>query len=471
MSNYNKLTDEIIAKLKEIAPNRVFVNGDINADYTHDEMPEYGYFTPEAVVEVISAEEISAILKLCNENLIPVIPRGQGTGLVGASVAKFGGVIVSTVRMNKILGYDYENLTVTVQPGVILNDLQVDCEKQDLMYPPDPGEKFASLGGNISTNAGGMRAVKYGVTRDYVRALKVVLPTGEITSFGSNVAKNSSGYSMVNLIVGSEGTLCFVTEITLKLIPLPKEDITLIAPFEDLKACIESVPKFFMNKLAPVALEFMEPGVIAMAEDFLGKKNVYPLQDQAGAYLLIKFDGNTQEELEPIVEQASEILLENGAIDVFVADTPDLKKNAWGVRGATLDGILASTSAVDECDVVVPRNKIAEYIEKVYELKDKHNVRIISNGHAGDGNLHIYACKDDIPEELWPEKCKAVLDDMYKMAAEIGGQVSGEHGIGHAKIEYLEESVGPVNMALMEGIKKAFDPNGILNPGKVCYKL
>ena len=215
----------------------------------------------------------------------------------------------------------------------------------------------------------------------------------------------------------------------------------------------------------------MEPGVIAMAEDFLGKKNVYPLQDQAGAYLLIKFDGNTQEELEPIVEQASEILLENGAIDVFVADTPDLKKNAWGVRGATLDGILASTSAVDECDVVVPRNKIAEYIEKVYELKDKHNVRIISNGHAGDGNLHIYACKDDIPEELWPEKCKAVLDDMYKMAAEIGGQVSGEHGIGHAKIEYLEESVGPVNMALMEGIKKAFDPNGILNPGKVCYKL
>lgn len=471
MGQYNKITPEVVEKLKLISPNRVFVNGDINEDYTHDEMPEYGYFTPEAVVEVTSTQEIADIMKLCNQLQIPVIPRGAGTGLAGAAVAKLGGVIVSTVKMNKIISYDLENFTVVVQPGVLLNDLAEDCAKKDLLYPPDPGEKFATLGGNVSTNAGGMRAVKYGVTRDYVRAMEVVLPTGEITHFGSNVAKSSSGYSMVNLMVGSEGTLGFITELTLKLIPLPKESISIIVPFENLDTCVEAVPKFFINKLSPVAIEFMERDIVRMAESYLEKKDIFPMGNEAGAYLLVSFDGNSVEEIEPVIEAASEMLFENGAIDVFVADTPELKKNIWAARGNFLEAILADTPSLDECDVVVPRNKIAEYTKFVNSLQDKYDVRIRSFGHAGDGNLHIYACKDEMSDDMWQEKCKLVMDEMYSQALAIGGQVSGEHGIGHAKMDYLCQSIGEVNMNLMSGIKKVFDPNEILNPGKVCYKL
>lgn len=471
MAEYNKVSQEAVDKLMAIAPNRVFVKGDINEDYTHDEMPEYGYFAPEAVVEALNAEEVSQVMKLCNEMKIPVLPRGAGTGLAGASVATLGGVIISTTKMNKILEYDLENFTVKVQPGVLLQDLADDAAKQDLLYPPDPGEKFATLGGNVSTNAGGMRAVKYGVTRDYVRAMEVVLPTGEITHFGGNVAKNSSGYSMVNLMVGSEGTLGLITELTLKLIPLPKENITLIVPFEDLDSCIGSVPKFFMNKLAPVAIEFMEQDIVRMAEAYLEKKDVFPMADEAGAYLLVTFDGNSMDEIEPVIEAASEMLFENGAIDIFVADTPELKKNAWAARGNFLEAILADTPSLDECDVVVPRNKIAEYLKFVNSLSDKYDMRIRSFGHAGDGNLHIYACKDDMTDDVWEEKRKAVMDEMYERALEIGGQVSGEHGIGHAKMEYLCKSIGDINMDLMRGIKKVFDPNEILNPGKVCYRL
>ena len=470
MGIYNKVTEDIIEKLKSIAPNRVYVEGDINKDYTHDEMPEYGYFSPDAVVEAISAEEIAEIMKLCNNEMIPVVPRGAGTGLAGAAVASEGGIVISTGKMNKILSYDIKNLTVTVQPGVLLNDLAEDCAKKDLMYPPDPGEKFATLGGNVSTNAGGMRAVKYGVTRDYVMSMEVVLPTGEITRFGGNVAKNSSGYSMVNLMIGSEGTLGFITEITLKLIPLPKETISIIVPFEDLDSCIGSVPEFFKNKLAPVAIEFMEQDIVKMAERYLDKKDIFPLGDEAGAYLLVSFDGNSYEEIEPVIEAASEMLFENGAIDVYVADTPELKKNVWSARGNFLEAILADTPSLDECDVVVPKNEIAEYTKFVNSLQDKYDVRIRSFGHAGDGNLHIYVCKDDMTDEAWEEKRKIVMDEMYNRAFVIGGQVSGEHGIGHAKMEYLCQAVGKTNIELMKGIKKVFDPNGILNPGKVCFK-
>ncbi|MGL4790033.1 MAG: FAD-binding oxidoreductase [Anaerotignaceae bacterium] len=466
---YNTFTTEIGEQLKLAVPNRVYLNGDINEDFTHDEMPEYGYFTPDAVVEATTTQEVAAVMKICNENKIPVIPRGAGTGLAGAAVAINGGVVISTTKMNKILAYDMENFTVTVQPGVLLNDLAEDAAKKDLLYPPDPGEKFATLGGNVSTNAGGMRAVKYGVTRDYVRAMEVVLPTGEITRFGGNVAKNSSGYSMVNLMVGSEGTLGLITEITLKLIPLPKENISLIIPFEDLDTCIEAVPHFFLNKLAPVAIEFMEQDIVKMAERYLEKKDIFPMADEAGAYLLVTFDGNSMEEIEPIIETASEILFEVGAIDVFVADTPELKKNTWAARGNFLEAILADTPSLDECDVVVPRNKIAEYTKFVNSLEEKYGVRIRSFGHAGDGNLHIYACKDDMNDEQWKEKSKLVMDEMYERALEIGGQVSGEHGIGHAKMEYLRQSIGDTNMELMKGIKNVFDPNEILNPGKVCY--
>ncbi len=474
MAQYNKLTADVVEKLKAIAPNRVFVGEDINEDYIHDEMPIYGKFSPEAVVEAVSTEEIAEVMKVCNENLIPVIPRGAGTGLAGGAVAIEGGAILCTTRMNKIISYDMENLSVTVQPGVLLQNLADDAASKGLLYPPDPGEKFATLGGNVSTNAGGMRAVKYGCTRDYVRAMTVVLPTGEIVNFGSNVKKTSTGYSLLNLMIGSEGTLGIITELTLKLVPAPKEVISLIVPFEDLNACIGAVPKVLLSGLNPQALEFMEKDIVRMSENYLDKKEVFPrVIDgvEAGAYLLISFDGDSMDELEEISEKASEILFEEGAIDILVADTPELKKNAWAARGSFLEAIQADTTELDECDVVVPISNIASYLEYVNSLQDKYGVRIRSFGHAGDGNLHIYVCRDELGQEEWEEKCKAAMDDMYAEADRIGGLVSGEHGIGHAKQEYLEKCVGPVEIEIMKNIKKVFDPNLILNPGKVCYKL
>ena len=266
--DYQALTPELVQELSAIAPGRVFTGSDINEDYSHDEMPIYGKSVPEAVVEAASTEEIAAVMKFCNEHHIPVTPRGAGTGLVGGAVPIRGGVLLVTTRMNKILGYDEENFTVTVQPGVLLNTLAEDAASKGLLYPPDPGEKFATLGGNVSTNAGGMRAVKYGCTRDYVKAMTVVLPTGEIIHLGSSVSKTSSGYSLLNLMIGSEGTLGIITELTLKLIPAPKETISLIIPYPDMESCIATVPAFFMHHLNPQALEFMGKDIVISSEAY-----------------------------------------------------------------------------------------------------------------------------------------------------------------------------------------------------------
>ncbi len=473
MSRYREITVEIIEKLKKIAPKRVFIGNEINDDFSHDEMPIYGKVNPEILIEALTTEEISEIMKVCNENLIPVTPRGAGTGLVGGAVPISGGVVISTTKMNKILNYDMDNLVVRVQPGVLLNELAEDATKKGLLYPPDPGEKFATLGGNVSTNAGGMRAVKYGATRDYVRAMKVVLPTGEITEFGASVSKTSSGYSMLNLMVGSEGTLGIITEITLKLLPQPKEVVSLIIPYEDLSECIATVPKIMMANLQPQAVEFMEKEIVLSSEAYLGK-SVFPKKIEGieiGAYLLVTFDGDNKEQLEEIIERASEIVLEAGAVDVLVADTPILKKEAWAARGSFLEAIEADTKLLDECDVVVPINKIAEYLDYIRSIESEIGLVIKSFGHAGDGNLHIYTCSNDLEEDEFKRRASKFMDKAYEKAIEFGGQISGEHGIGHGKVEYLRRSLGDVNMKLMENIKLAFDPNLILNPGKVCYKL
>ena len=470
---YNKVTPELIEEFKAIVPGKVYTNGDINEDYFHDEMPIYGKGMPDVVVEGTTTEDIAKIVKLCYENNIPVIPRGAGTGLTGAAVAIHGGVMIDMSKMNKILDYDLENFVVKTEAGVLLNDLAEDALKQGLLYPPDPGEKFATLGGNVSTNAGGMRAVKYGCTRDYVRAMTVVLPTGEIVKLGATVSKSSTGYSLLNLMVGSEGTLGIITELTLKLIPAPKEAISLIVPFENLDDCIGAVPKIFMAHLNPQALEFMEKEIVLSSERYLGK-SVFPQKLEGidvGAYLLITFDGNSMDELEEIMEQAAEVVLEAGAIDVLVADTPAKKKDAWAARGSFLEAIEAETKLLDECDVVVPVNQIAKYLTFVKGLEEKFDFSIASFGHAGDGNLHIYACSNDMEKEEFEKQVHEFMEIIYKEAQNCGGLISGEHGIGHGKLEYLREFVGPVSMRLMENIKEAFDPKMILNPGKVCYKL
>lgn len=473
MSQYNKVTPELIEQFRQITPNRVSVNGDINDDFTHDEMPIYGKACPEVVIEATSTEEVAAVMKLCYENSIPVTPRGAGTGLTGGAVALCGGVVLSTTKMNKILGYDKENLNVRVQSGVLLNDLAEDAIKQGLLYPPDPGEKFATLGGNVANNAGGMRAVKYGTTRDYVRAMTVVLPTGEIVRLGASVSKSSSGYSLLHLMIGSEGTLGIITELTLKLIPQPKEVVSLIVLFENLEECIAAVPQIMLAHLQPQALEFMEREIVISSEAYLGK-SVFPQEfegSQVNAYLLITFDGENADQLDEIIEKASEVVLEAGALDVLVADTPALKKDAWAARSSFLEAIEAQTKLLDECDVVVPTSRIAEYLTYIKSIEADYGFEIKSFGHAGDGNLHIYTCSNDMELEEFKSQVHDFMKKAYAKATEFGGLISGEHGIGHGKQAYLSEMAGPVNMRLMKEIKSVFDPKAILNPGKVCLKL
>jgi len=373
---------------------------------------------------------------------------------------------LETTKMNQILSLDKSTLTVRVQPGVLLMELAAFAEENDFLYPPDPGEKSATIGGNISTNAGGMRAVKYGVTRDYVRSLTVVMPNGEILTLGATVAKNSSGYSLKDLVIGSEGTLCIICEAVLKLVPLPKFSQSLLVPFEDMKSAIESVPHIIRSKIIPTAIEYMSRDTILFSEDYLGKK--FP-DTKNDAYILLTFDGNSEAQVEGDMSTVAELCLELGAIDAYIVDTEERKKAVWSARGAFLEAIKASTTEMDECDVVVPVDRVDAFIKFTHELAKEFGVRIPSFGHAGDGNLHVYICRDALSKEAWEQTLSACFDRMYQEASKLGGLVSGEHGIGYAKKEFLKQQYGETPIALMQGIKKTFDEKNILNPGKICF--
>lgn len=461
---YHKVTRDDIEALKAIVePGRIFVGDEISEDYSHDELGGIEH-KPDVLIRVLSTNEVSGIMEYADSHLIPVVVRGSGTGLVGASVAVKGGIMLETTLMNKILELDEDNLTVTVQPGVLLMDLQQYCTERGFLYPPDPGEKSATIAGNISTNAGGMRAVKYGVTRDYVRGLTVVLADGRILELGGKVVKNSSGYSLKDLIVGSEGTLAIITEAVLKLIPLPAVSVSLLVPFETMEAAIAAVPELIRSKAMPTAVEYMSLDTIRFSESYLGKK--FP-DTRHAAYLLLTFDGSTMEQVEHEYSLAAELCIEKGAVDAFIVDTDERKELVWNARGAFLEAIKASTTEMDECDVVVPKSRITEFILFTHKLSRELDIRIPSFGHAGDGNLHIYICRDDLDEKTWKDKLEKAFDAMYKEAARIGGLVSGEHGIGYAKKRFLRENYDNTQLELMKGIKSVFDPNMILNPDKI----
>lgn len=471
MATYNRLTPELAEKLKSVVGDRRFSLGDaVKEDYCHDEMPIYGRYMPEAVVLVESTEEVSEVLKICNENRIPVTVRGAGTGLVGGCVPIHGGIVLSTEKMNRILEYDLRNLCVHIQPGVLLCDLAADALAHGVMYPPDPGEKTATVGGNVSTNAGGMRAVKYGVTRDYVMAMTVVLPDGRIMKLGKSVCKTSSGYSLLHLMVGSEGTLGVITEMTVKLIPKPIKDVTLLLPFEDIATAIASVPAIKLANLDPQSIEFAERDVIDGSAEFTGNY-IFPTNvngREAGAYIIVTLVGDNEQELAMKMDRLGEVAETVGAYDVLVVWTDGLKKDVWAARSAFLTVIEAQSKLLDEMDVVVPVDKIAPFLVYAHEEADRQGVYIKSFGHAGDGNLHIYTCSNDLEEEEFKKRVKKLMDACYSKCTEFEGQVSGEHAIGHAKKAYLKESVGDTAYGLMTDIKKVFDPNCILNPGKVC---
>lgn len=460
---FSKLSEGDIRVLKEICgESDVISTGPLMGDYARDEMPWVrGY--PETVVLPESAREVSRVLKYASERRIPVTPRGSGTGLCGGAVPTMGGIVLCTSKMNKILELDRSNFTLTAESGTLLTSIHQFVEPEGFLYAPDPGEKTATIGGNISTNAGGMRAIKYGVTRDNVRGIEVVLPTGEILNLGGKHAKNSTGYSLMNIFIGSEGTLGIVTRAVLRLLPLPRQTVSLLVPFESLGDAIRAVPRVMSTGILPQSIEFAEKGVIFAAENYLGKR--FPHRD-APSYLLIRMDGNSRAEVLSSMDLVGEACLAAGARDVLIADTPERQAAIWDARGAFL-AALKSGNEVDECDVVVPRDRIADLVEYTKEVAGRVGVRIESFGHAGDGNLHIYVLRDGMEQEEWDAKITRAMDLLYEKGQALGGMVSGEHGIGVAKRTYMEKSLSAGEIRLMAEVKRVFDPEGILNPGKV----
>ena len=473
MPAYKKLTEPVLERLRRVLGEALVFGEAVKEDFSHDEMPIYGKFAPEAVCFPSSTEEVAEVMRICCEECVPVTVRGAGTGLVGGCVPLCGGLVLSTERMNSILAYDMNNLTVTIQPGVLLRDLAADALAHGLMYPPDPGEKTSTVGGNVSTNAGGMRAVKYGVTRDYVLAMTVVLPSGEVLKLGKAVCKTSSGYSLLHLMIGSEGTLGVITELTLKLIPKPIMDVSLLLPFEEISAAIASVPAIKLANLEPQSIEFMERYIVESSAEFTGNP-VFPTRvngRDVGAYILVTLVGGSEAELTAKMDRLAEVAERAGAFDVLVVWTDNLKKDVWAARSAFLTAIEADSKLLDEMDVVVPVDRIAEFLAFARAEAEKNGLRLRAFGHAGDGNLHIYCCSNELEEAEFKRRCKLAMDSCYKKCDEFQGQVSGEHAIGHAKKDYLRLSAGETAYGLMAAIKQVFDPKGILNPGKVCHDL
>ena len=392
---------------------------------------------------------------------IHITPRGAGTGLTGATVPLHGGIVLDFSKMNKILEIDEENLTLTVEPGVLLKDVQSYVEERNFFYPPDPGEKTASIGGNVSTNAGGMRAVKYGVTRDYVREMEVVTGDGKAITVGGKTIKNSTGLDLKNLIIGSEGTLAVITKIVLKIIPKPEKSISVLVPFNNLEDGVNSVIKILKASANPTAIEFMERNVAENSEKFLDLK--LP-SDKGEAFLLLTFDGD-ESEIKSNSEKAKKVLLNSDALDFIILNEEEAI-NTWKIRGALCNAIEANDESIP-IDIVVPITKISEFAKFTSELGRKYNIKLIYFGHAGDGNIHVSVLRNHLEEKVWEKKSHDFLYELYGKSHEFKGLPSGEHGIGLHKKEYFIEVTNEDNIEYMNEIKRIFDKSGILNVGKV----
>jgi glycolate oxidase len=403
------------------------------------------------------------VMRLAHEHSIPVTPQGSRTGLSGGAHPVLGGIALSTERMNRILEIDQDNLMVVVEPGVLIMDLHAKTEELGLLYPPDPGEETGSLGGNINTNAGGVRGMKYGVTRDFVQGLEVVIASGEVLNLGGKTVKNSTGYSLLDLVIGSEGTLGIVTKATLRLVPRPRHTALVYVPYESTRDAAKTVSEIVRRKVVPFALEYVPQHAVQVAEKYLERElpdNSHP------AYLLIGVEGNSQEEVESALETVGEVCLEMGAVDAYVADTEARQQRLWEARKCLFEAYKAFWQ-IDEVDSCVPRDRIPDYIERAEEVAERHGVVVANIGHAGDGNVHSIIVRGDLEEEVWRETLEAVVRELIEISIDIGGTISGEHGVGYAKKGYLVDQVGETQVELMKSIKRAFDPGNILNPAKV----
>ena len=459
---YNKVTDETIRKLKDIVGDDNILSEHL-MDYGHDETHVLDWVPPEVVVKPKNKTEVSEVLKLANREIIPVTPRGGGTGLSGGAVPIYGGIVLSLERMNKILEIDEENFLAVLEPGVILAELYKAVEDRGLYYPVYPEEESATIGGNVATNAAGMKAVKYGVTRNYIMGLEAVLPNGTVMETGGKYVKNSTGYNLTQLLVGSEGTLAVVTKIILKLIKRPKNRCYLIPTFESLEGAISTVPKILKEGIIPVAIEFMSGIAMQLCQNYTGIKLPIP---EAPNYLIIIIESDSELELKNLTEQVNAICLDNGASDVFIVDAEKDMKKVSDVR-AKLHFAVKSLGLEDIGDAVVPRNKIPEFMNMLGEITQKHGILVSGSGHAGDGNVHFSVIAFGTPKEEFNRKLPEILTDVFKGSVSLGGTISGEHGIGVTKKKYVPIAIKREQIELMGKIKRVFDPNYILNPGKI----
>jgi len=438
--------------------------------YAEDETEDF-HFTPEVVLLPETAKQVAAILKFCTENKLPVTPRGAGTGLSGGALPLHNGVVISTEKMNKILNIDTLNLQATVEPGVITEVFQKAVAEKGLFYPPDPASKGTCfIGGNLAHNSGGPKAVKYGVTRDYVLNLEVALPTGECIWTGANVLKNSTGYNLTQLVVGSEGTLGIITKAVFKLRPLPQHDVVLLVPFSTAEEACRAISAIYVAGLTPSGMEFMEREAIEITMKYLQEKMhtqpIVDLPEGIGAHLIIELDGSSLEILQQDAEKIVEVLEDFDTGEILFADSERQKDELWKLRRNISPGVNAYSLTKAE-DVVVPRGNLPELIVKIKEIGEAYGFRSVCYGHAGDGNLHINVMREQLSEEAWNGPVNEGIGKIFEAVVQLGGMLSGEHGIGIAKRPYIELALGEANLRLMRAIKSVFDPAGILNPGKI----
>jgi glycolate oxidase len=419
-------------------------------------------FPPDAVVFPAGAEEVSRVLQLANRERIPVFPRGAGSGFSGGSLAKGGGVVLVTSRMNRILRIDTSNLVAVVEPGVITGDLQDEVEKLGLFYPPDPASlRFSTLGGNVSECAGGPHAVKYGVTKDYVLGLEVVLPTGDIITTGGETMKGVVGYDLTRLLCGSEGTLGVITRIILRLLPLPEARRTMLAVFESIDGAAGAVAAIIRGRIIPATLEFMDHSAVRCVEDHCS----LGIPEAAGAVLLIELDGE-RELIEKQTRRIGELIRSFGLIEFRAAADEVEAEDLWKARRLISPSLRKVNPDKINEDIVVPRSRVPDIIRRIDDIRERYGIPIVNFGHAGDGNIHVNIMIDrSMPEQV--EKAEAAVKDIFRATLDLGGTMSGEHGIGLSKSPYIPMELNPRQMGAMKAIKKALDPNNILNPGKI----
>jgi glycolate oxidase len=462
---YNKITGEILAAIKLIVGEDAVITNRAGLEkYSHDETEDLHYY-PEVVAKPKSSQEVSALMKLCNEHLIPVTPRGAGTGLSGGALPIMAGLLIAMEKFNKILVIDEQNLQATVEPGVVTEEFMDQVAAKGLYYPVDPASKGSCfIGGNVSHGSGGPRVVKYGTIREYILNLEVVLPSGEIIWTGANTLKYASGYNLTQLMIGSEGTLGIITKIVVKLIPRPTLDALLLASFSSIEAACKAVSAIFRAGIVPSALEFMERRGVEWVKQHDGI--AFDLKDGIEAFLLIEVDGTNQDVIFSDCEKINQVLEAFDCKNVLFADTSAQKEELWRMR-RTMAVSVKSNSIYKEEDTVVPRASLPQLIKGIKETGLKYGFESVCYGHAGDGNVHVNILKGNMSDDDWNNKLKDGIKEIFELTVSLGGTLSGEHGIGLVQKGFMPIKYTNTHFELWRGIKQVFDKNGILNPGKI----